>query len=126
MNVEPPKRQPALDVPCAFLCPQVCIPDASFNDATATNICRLMGRPTPGRAVQGSYWGAGNGLVWLDRLWCPYYPAASFLDCVGRNWGMPDSRCTPGMMAGIVCGAEPSEWIAACGLRAAEHPRVSF
>lgn len=88
---------------------QVCATesDSSFNDYTATQLCALLGLPAPGRAVKGSYWGGGDGFIWVDGVSCD--AGDTFSDCVNGKWGRYSRWCNSATAAGVACGAEPSE-----------------
>ena len=77
--------------------------NTNWNYHSAFVACRTAGFNSAVRAVtNGSYYGRGNGTVWLDNVQCTGNEA-SFFECA-RNWGNVDSSCNDHTRdAAVVC-----------------------
>ena len=68
--------------------------NTNWNYHTAFVACRTAGFNSAVRAVTNtSYYGMGNGTVWLDNIQCTGSEATLFV-CGHSNWGAVDSSCS--------------------------------
>lgn len=85
-------------------CLQVCDVDHSFRQYEARKVCTLLGLPQPGHALGGSYFGVGNGPIWLSSLSCNN-DEDDLNECDHDPWGQYDQECSATTQMGVVCGA---------------------
>ena len=78
--------------------------NTNWNYHTAFVACRTAGFNSAVRAVtNNTYYGRGNGTVWLDNIQCTGTEATLF-DCARSNWGTVDSSCNDHTRdAAVVC-----------------------
>ena len=78
--------------------------NTNWNYHSAFVACRTAGFNTAVQAVTDtSYYGRGNGTVWLDNVQC-VGTEESLFDCSRNNWGIVDSSCSDHSRdAAVVC-----------------------
>ena len=78
--------------------------NTNWNYHSAFVACRTAGFNTAVQAVTDtSYYGRGNGTVWLDNVQCTGTEETLF-DCTRSNWGVVDSSCSDHSRdAAVVC-----------------------
>jgi deleted-in-malignant-brain-tumors protein 1 len=76
--------------------------DDAWDDSDAAVVCRQLGlNPAGARGLQFSFYGEGEGQIWLDQVGCAG-GEATLASCVSDGWGNHD--CTHPEDASVECG----------------------
>ncbi|XP_054002580.1 uncharacterized protein LOC128889196 isoform X1 [Hylaeus anthracinus] len=76
--------------------------DDDFSNAEATVICRSLGYGGPALAKKNGAFGAGEGPIWLDEVFC-HGNETQLYRCEHNHWGQ--SNCNHDEDAGVICTA---------------------
>ena len=74
--------------------------DEDWDKTDADVICKQLGFEGATNAFRGSFFGANDGIVWLNNVQCTGYEE-TFFNCAYNGWGYQE--CPRNQIAGLSC-----------------------